>query len=44
MNPLRNYIPNCDNEWYYDEEYKFHCLNNQNSYDNNNMLFIESNR
>ena len=47
MNPYikGNCIPNCENKaWYYDNNYKFHCLSSGNNCGNNNMLFIEANR
>ncbi len=47
MNPYikGNCIPNCeDKAWYYDNNYKFHCLSSSNNCGNNNMLFIEANR
>ncbi len=47
MNPdiKGNCIPNCENKaWYYDNNYKFHCLSSENNCGNNNMLFIEANR
>ena len=46
MNPYikGNCIPNCNNAWYYDEQYKFHCLNYKNSCGNDNMFFIEANK
>ena len=47
MNPyiFGNCIPNCvDKAWYYDNEFKFHCLKSSNECQNDNMLFIENNR